>query len=610
MDMQPKVLFIIHQTMAEPLIKEAELIEGKVVDSGIEVNEYAMVQIKLECEIDSNAFIRIEPYNQNDVVEIREQDGETKIMGGSQAVDMLVPGPYYFEVYANGKKYAAYYQVLSKDFSSEALTHLRMQVESMRKGLSYEYTKEKFGMPAPFLDVNPNMQQIIYFMRMQKKYIQHNLLAIMKDPLTTIEGTYKVTAHSKKSNAKSVHWLATKGEGRVGVSQRSRYYEKQTQLSLDIVENQWIAYIVKQMIMFVRKLSFGLQKEIVNIANQLDQQRLQLASIQTQKVISNPVGYEKALERIRREEYRVVEQIRVLNRKHKKRLGQQLLLKQYRVLFRQVENTSWVQALSTKKPSFITSRLHQDARYKQMYQLYRDLVELEKKQQMTKVSGVQFRKTWQLFEFFNVGLVIRILQELGYEWTDGWKESDDTPLYSSNILPSNTALRFSKPNSHYYIEVVYDGEVESMIQERHYSRYFNLIGRRPDIRITIYYNDGRLFSDKAGIVIESKCRRHLYLINNHIDPDVKIQLRDFKNMEFFDAHAFERNEEPVKMPIKQVIVTYPKQTGMDSVVSDYVYGDGIIYLQLEPNDPTSEVPPFGYEALKQRLEIFFSQIKE
>ncbi|WP_042350780.1 hypothetical protein [Bacillus massiliigorillae] len=607
MDTLPKVQFII-QHSAEVVTKEAVISKSEAIDSCIEVNEYAVVQVKLISPADANAILKIETYDQNKVIDIRESDGEVTIMGGAKSEYMLVPGQYYFEVYANRSKYVAYYNVKSKDFSNEALANLRLQVEKMAKGLSYEYTKESFGVPNLSINVNPTILQIIYFVLKQKKSIQQQLTSITKDPITDLVGEYKVTSYSRKPNYRSLRWQATKGGRNTDMSQPRVHYEKHAQLSTANIENQWIRYIVKNMLLFVRELSLRFQEEVDSLTNELNQQRVQLAQIQSQKAINHPFGFERTLERVKREEHRVLEHIQVLKRKHKRRQKQQLLLKQYIYMFTKFDNTSWVQSISPYKPRKVSSRLLRDERYYRMYALYKDLIDLESKDNMSKFSGVQFRKTWQLFEYFSLGLVITILQENGYVWEEGWLSSKGISSYSVNTLPSNTTLRFAKPNSDYYIEVVYEGEVETAIIERDYSRYFSHIGRRPDIRITIYHLDGRLYSEKAGIIIESKCRRHLYLINEGIDPDVKRQLRDFKNLEYFDSFAYERNEQPVKTPIKQVIVIYPKQKGMDPVVYDYVYGEGIVYLQVEPNDPYSEAQPFGYDALKCRLDAFLSQV--
>ncbi|HJV16402.1 MAG TPA: DUF2357 domain-containing protein [Bacillales bacterium] len=611
MDMQPKVIFTIHRPYTEPLICEAKMDTSIVVFSEIKVNEYDRVDITFHCPHDEDAILRIETFDNEEVIEIKPSDSPMMIMNGNNTEHMLVPGHYQFEVITKDKRYCSYYYVKSKDFSDESLINLRLYLEKLLNGLSYDLIKQRLGMATPISEINPTLLQLFQFLDKHKQNIQQNLEMIMNDPILDLRGIYKITHISRRTNQKSIRWQAQKGGQKNSLSINPRlYYEKHAQSTSFNIENQWVRYIIKYFLQSLRKLELSFQKESQQISKKIDYQENKLEQTRKQLQGSLSFGYEKTLDSLRNTERRILGRIKGLKNEKGIYLKHKHFLRQVTYFFTEHENSHWIQSLPAHRPKKITQRLLKDYRYRKLYALYKELFKLESRKVESNLSGIQFRRTWQLFEYYNVGITIDILRDNGYKWVDGWLANKDNPNQHIGTLPPDTILRFQKENSNHYIEVAYDTELESTILDRSYSRYFNYSGRRPDIRITIFRNSGSLYSEEAGLIIESKCRRHKYIINEQIDPDIKWQLKDFWDLEYFDAMAAANGEIPVKKPIKQVIVLYPKQNGMKPVKSDHIYGDSMLYIQIEPNDPDSDEKPFGYNSLKERVDEFLSQVKE
>lgn len=612
MVMQPKVVFTIHQPYSSPRIIEALLDSSEVIFSGVEVTEYAKVDVKFDCPHDKNAILKIETYESNDELVLKHSDPSTTIMGGTNSEYMLVPGHYRFEVITNESNYAAYYTVRSKDFSDEALLNLRLYLENILKGLSYDLVKQKLGMASPVSDLSPTLLQLFQFINKNKSSIKRNLELIIKDPISDLIGEYKLTPYSRKLDNKSFRWQAKKGEQKNSVSSSPHlYYSKHAILSFNNLENQWIKFIIKFFLQSLRKLEISFQKEASLVNRKVENLETQLSLNSGQLELGKDTfGYQKSLEGLRKTEKRILGRIRDLEKERTNFNEHQRFLRQLTNFFTEYEEMQWIKSIPAIKPNKITQRLLKDRRYRKIYSIYKELVRLETTEVESNMPGVQFRRTWQLFEYYNVGLIISILRENEYKWIDGWLASKDNPHLHIGTLPPDTILRFEKENSDHYIEIAYDTEIESTIVDKSYSRYFNDAGRRPDIRITIYHQDGSLYTDKAGLIIESKCRRHKYLINQNIDPDVKLQLRDFKNLEYFDSLASQRGDVPVKQPIQKVIVLYPKQNGMEPVKADHLYGESMVYIQVEPSDPFSEEKSFGYDSLKEKIDDFLSLVQD
>jgi hypothetical protein len=609
MDMQPKVIFTIHRTHAQPIIREAILDTSKVIDSGIEVSEYAHVQVRVEAAFDPHTTLKIESFEKENILEIKEFDQDVTIMAGQNTEHMLVPGHYPFEVLYQGKKFYSYYTVLSKDFSSESLLNLRQYLEMILKGLSYDLMKQRLGMATPVSNINPSLLQLFQFIYKNKNHIQRNLEMIMKDPVTDLVGEYQLRTSSQKPDRKSLRWQAQKGKNTL-ISNPRVYYEKHAQLSLINIENQWVRFIINYFLQSLRKLELSFQKEITLIHRKQNHQSnlLILNQRQLAELGSNTFGYQKSMDDLKRNRTRITGRINELEKEKENYQNHKQFIRQITYLFTDFGNLSGLQSISQHKPRKVTQRLLKDHRYRRLYNLYKELSRLETKHVDSQIPGIQFRRTWQLFEYYNVGLMIDILRDNGYRWVEGWLASKDNPHQHIGTLPEDTILRFEKTDSDHYIELAYDTELEHGIKDQTYSRYFNGNGRRPDIRLTIYRKDGSLYSHKAGLILEVKCRRHRYLINEEIEPDIKAQLKEFMNLEYYDSQ--ERDGYSVKNPIKQVIVLYPKQSGMEPIKNDHVYGERLIYIQIEPNDPSSESKPFGYESLKSKIDDFLSQVKE
>jgi Domain of unknown function (DUF2357) len=612
MDTQPKVIFKIHRPYLEPKVQEAVIDESCIAFSGIEVSEYDRVEVQFNSPFDKNSVLKIETYESNEELELRHSEQPITVMNGYNSEHMLVPGHYRIELLTNNKKILSYYKVRSKDFSDESLMNLRSYLENMLKGLSYDLIKQKLGMASPVTDFNPTLLQLFQFINKYKDRIKSNLDLIVKDPITDLKGEYNITTNPRKLDNKSFRWQALKGEQKDSVSISPRvFYEKHTKLAYNNVENQWVKFIINFFLQLLRKLEVSFMREISEVTKKSESQHLQLLENRNRIEIvknGNPFGYQKSLESLKRNEKRIQRRIEELEKEMLIYSKQKLFLRKLTYFFTEYEKTSWILPLSPHKPKKITQRMLKDYRYRKIYHLYKELARLENRKVESQLPGLQFRRTWQLFEYYNVGLVINILKEVGYKWVDGWLAAKDNPHMHIGTLPAGTIMRFEREESDHYIELAYDNEIENSIIDQSYSRYFNDAGRRPDILLTIYSKDGSLYSNKAGLIIESKCRRHRYLINQSIDPDVKQQLRDFKNLEYFDASAYQSGDDPVKTPIQKVIVLYPKQTGIAPVKLDHVYGESMVYLQVEPNDPNINEVSFGYENLKAKLDSFISQV--
>ncbi|MDY0943636.1 hypothetical protein [Priestia megaterium] len=608
MDMQPNLQFIIHNPYSKPIIKNVEMSSSnEFIFSGVELSEYSRVEVKLQTPLSLDAVLRIESCETEELLELKSNSGKITIMHGNSQ-QMLVPGEYPFEVIVGKEKYQGYYVIKSNHFSDQPLINLRKYLEKLLRGLSSELIKHHLGVSQPSTGTNYTLMNLLQFIDKHKNQIQNSIQLISRDPITDLISQHSLRNYSRKPDSKSFRWQARKSAlNNTHSFEKPLHYEKHTLLTTYNIENQWISYIISYFIRCLFQLEKSFRENVQSIENQIIEKRKSIedTEISLGKIKQNSIGYREQGKRLNQIVYRLNKRIEELEKEKEEHNKYVQLVKRISNLFNEIKKMEWLNGVPTRKPKMSTNRLLKDYRYRNLYNLYRDLSQLEISKPHFNQEAMRHRKTWQLFEYYNLGLLIDILRDNNYEWISGWLADKENPFEHIGTLPGGTVLIFKKPDSDHYIEVAYDQELESTLFDKSYSRYFNYEGRRPDIRMTIYRQDGSLYGKNSGLVIESKCRHHRYLINNDIDPDVKIQLGAFKNLNYYNS-----KERGVETPIKQVIVLYPKQKGIAAEEHDSVYGEGIIYLQIEPVDPESEETPFGYESFKKWIEEFLSPVLE
>lgn len=496
----------------------------------------------------------------------------------------------------------------------EALLHLKYYLEDLLKGLSKDIAKQRNDSSTDYSYLSLSLYRILSLLVENKQRIMMNMQLIYGNPITDLRGEYSVKSHSKKMNAKSFLWLAQNNGMRSSNNNTSQLYlEKHARITYINIENQWLKFFIVFLMSRLNKLKVSLIKELNNTGKRIFDQQNLIREIQIKQKGSNSFGYTNTIRNLINREKSSQNKILELENNCGLLISDIKLIRQITYSLSVLNEENWFKEISSIKPKKVTQRLLKDSRYRRFYRIFQEISEIETPSIKAVNPDFQLRRTWELFEYYNTGLVIDVLLGNNYKWVSGWLADNENPHQYIGTMPSDILMRFEKEDSDHFIEMAYDKELEANVSNRSYSRYFNDRGRRPDILITIYNSDGSLYSDKAGLIIESKCRNHRYLINNEIAPDVKEQLVDFKKLEYFDSTSIETGGDTVKTPIQQVIVLYPRprrQNEQKAFLKDHIYGDGIVYIQIEPSNPQDNCKPFGYDILKQKIDGFLSMIKE
>ncbi|MEC2076111.1 hypothetical protein [Metabacillus fastidiosus] len=602
MDMLPEVRFEYKRKEEWIPYSHISLSVNQMVNSNIIIDEYQKCRVRFESN-DPNACLEIETYEEEIPIQLKPRE-EVVIMKGGNTDDMLVPGHYPFKITSNNHIYEGFYTIKSKHFSNESLLNLRIYLEKMLRGLSYDLMRQRSGTFKNTIDLSPSIIQVYNHISDQYRVIKLQLELIGNDPITDITKVYRERMGSKRPDVKSLRWLSKKGGAKnPNLMMPTIVNEKQSTLTVNTIENQWIVHIVNYILRALRQLDGSFTDHIAQLQQKVKIKQQEISQLGEELSVMSEFGYEKVFPRKKANIDRHTKDIKQIEEDISRVDAKKRSIRQMISTFARFRELSWIQEVSEGFPRKQTIRLTKDVRYGRLLRFYKDLTKMKQKKANIREKGVPFKRTWQLFEYYSLGLVIQSLKELGYDWTEGWLVEKDNSLINLGTLTKDTLIRFEKDD--HYIEVAYDTEIENPTSDISYSRYVDDTGKRPDIRLTIFKKENEeIYSEQASLVIDAKCRYHRYLFHSkeNITTDVIDQLRGYRRLEYYNSLTHRS-----LFPVVEVICLYPRQEGVKPITKRLM-DESLVFIQIEPTDPTIDEKPFGYDLLNQRLLSFIKRV--
>lgn len=616
---KPRVYFNTYRNNKCIRSQLANFDNEKRIYSGVEIKEFENIKVELKSE-DNDAFVKIQLDADKNPTTIFANSGEIELLEGGNTESMLVPDYYLFEIRSSTQNYSAFFKITSQHFPSEELLNLKEYLNKLIRGLIYDLNHKKYGLsPEEGLTIG-SLIQFYDKINRERSQILNILKSVIDDPIENISNEYQIRPYTRNPDLKSIRWQISKGETKGGTADKPLVYnEKQTILSRENLENQWIKYILQELLEVFRSVNQSLNVEKNHITKRQESLLLRKKENKAKRnrFKRNRYAYRNQLRRLKREIKRQREERKEIDKRLKSVTDRIQTIKWWKTSLILIKEDYWLQNIKEERPKRVPKSLLRDWRYKKIYDYYKKLYKIKKKDTTLDTYSDMQRRTWELYEYYTVGLVVDILQELGYDWESGWLADYDDLYLSSGLggLPQDTLMYFKSKEGDHYIELAYDYRMEQSYNKKiEKGQYFHLRQRRPDIRLTILDSSKSIYSRvdstiKPGLIIEVKYRNHGNILGRKYSTDVKEQLIDFLDLRYYDPKLFDEKLEPEE-PIKQVIVVYPKQNRGKAFERDREYGNRIVYLQLSPSNQDDADSPFGYKRLKEKIEIFLNQIQK
>lgn len=604
MIMHPKAFLSIqkYQGAAWSQYKELNLYSKDQQKNEIEVvKEYEGIKLRFE-SINPNDRMYIEKYDTEELVEIEPGDS-LQIIKTGETESMLVPGDYLVLVRSSSGVFEALYRIEPKNMSWGELSNLKIYLEKKLLGLSFDLLKNRTGVFEDDQNQVPNALKI--YQHFQKNFgkLRFNLEKIIDNPIVDVVQIYEETKISRKPDNKSQRWLSKKGASK-NVSYHTPMYfkEKHTTLTKDNLENRWVKHIVRTTRVNLKQLQTMFRNSYSEQQSKIEKkQNEQLEYEYRISRIINKMGFEtkkRELNKLIQSGLKSIDQLIEGRRRIERNIFEINKYIAYLSRVEQGESLALVKKITEKKP---TLRLLQDSRYSGLYQFYRNIESLQKRESAKQVT-FPYKKTSLLFEYYVLCLVIDILRENNYKWTNGWlaDETDHTLLIGN--LSSETSLIFEDESGEYYIELAYDTIIVD--RDESISHFKANIKKAPDIRVSIYKNNNEFLNT---LILDAKYRSHRYLWDDKEENDVMKQLSDYLRIWHWDINKPDRFRLN-RSAVSKVIAVYPKQMGAESFFEKN--DRTLAFVQIEPSDPESNIKPFGYNVLKQLIDEFLDNTIE
>ncbi|HEU4964143.1 MAG TPA: DUF2357 domain-containing protein [Bacilli bacterium] len=502
----------------------------------------------------------------------------------------LIPGYYRIRVAAGGEEYFSLVQVVPKQLTKTQWEIMRDELEEELTGLAQDLIRKNLGVGDAFLHFLPP-EQLFRFLVIKKRFA--SVMAALSDLVTKvnyrIRKDYKVTPIDR-----------AKGVDEVSVRYRLTHPEDQELLKTpvrvvdyDLPENRWI----KRMVHVLSRYLEEIEASVLTYRGSVERELAEIAPFYAG----------------RREEDAAV-------LREKKRVSRDLY--EYSEMARKMKNSlqfiklaPWYEQVSQSNHLTGSPVLMYDARYRALFQLYRELQMDSFEVALDSTYAYQWKRTDQLYEIWGFLRICKALsRNLGYEPVGGWiynADFDGNRLLIPTLPPDTTIVM---EHEDIRLHLVYNSVLPSESGETtaaHKPVYMlNKFHDRPDGRMDIY-KDG-IYA--GSITLEFKYRpRHGRF--PFWDPSPRSESRrpaatnqliayrgDSASRHLYGDRIDPRFREQIR-PVFESWAIYPKHTNPQIKV-EYDEEHHVRLLQLAPGEEAEHLTEQLEQVMTKVLSLF------
>ncbi|WP_410984400.1 DUF2357 domain-containing protein [Bacillus cereus] len=480
----------------------------------------------------------------------------------------LIPGYYRIKVLYQNQAYYSLVKVVPKQITEEQWEVMKKEVQDTLEGLAQDLIRKNVSIDKDDSDIIPmDMLRKIYVLKGEYQKLINSILAIREQPRLKISKKYSLVPVGKNSfvDAQSIRYRAKHPES-MNEIYTPNYYENH-----NIIENQWIVYIMNFIVKEMKNVAIFIDKYIMKLTNELKEEKRFIHEHNQIRVETK----EKSLEELR-DYIKFVTKIKIECKA--------LLLEE------------WVQPISTKKPIRIPHVLNLDVRYKRIFKVYRMLNDKEFSIKQDSKYDFYWKRTDKLYEIWGFIKFMKVLQSksLGFKVISGWIYDEKYKGKNINIpfLESSTAIVYAKDDIK--LHLVYDEEIPNKGTKTTREKPLYVVNskhNRPDTRIDVYKKNeyiGSLIVDfkyrprknvwrSASISYQNRTTQQLISYRQNIQSNYIFE--NSKSKDF--RHRIN--------PVQEVWAVYPNHISNDSHNIDPFEQHKIRLFGLSPNEETIEL---------------------
>lgn len=425
-------------------------------------------------------------------------------------------GVYFLEVYYKGKRYWGGINVLPRHLDENQVSEIHSYLNEQVQDIIYDfiYSSKKFSNNEK--SVLPKYWYYDYASKIAERFeeFMYIMTAIEKNPANQILSVYIPSVLTKKLDRKSIQWaMSAKGLAKnTGNNQHGFQLNKEKAENINSNENQWVKNIILVWKKDVYNVTTYIKRDFNQYKDKMKEHKEEHSLLCDKKeyLLGKKDTGENTKKNINSQIFMLEKEMKNTNTKIailKKKLD--VLSKMESKLIFFLSSPLLKNTVRAKRKPFL-----KNSKYHRLDSIFEELNKIRKSNgQDSQISSV-LKPTWQIYEYFCLFKVIKILTDSGYSIVQGLGE-DLLNLYFEDRIQEGT--KFILENNDEIIHVWYDhyhAHTEKEALEKGELFYTPNPKKKPDFKIDYFKKteNGKLFS--SSIVMDSKFSE-LKTIYNH-----------------------------------------------------------------------------------------------
>ncbi|MCD2224512.1 hypothetical protein LAX75_08565 [Listeria cossartiae] len=563
-----------------------ELLE-KEIDKLPKIKEFETLQFLLTSEESVKLFIpELDDYDlRNRKVDkygnLYFTQNKEKVTIFSYKDDMqvpLIPGFYYIYIEKDECRYYTGFQIIPKDLEISEWYDLKNDIEKRVVGLSVDFIKRK-KFDKKISNVNEKNQaslweKIEYFL----EDIPQAMIALenlKKDAKFKIKKEYNWQPIGSKTliDNETIKKIQQRPD------KRGFLYSPRRKLVYDIIDNQWIKYIMLHFSKFCRVADTYLNNILISLQAQNEEE----SKYKNARQLSEQIYLKKKSK----------SQLTNVEEEKKK-------IKSFYAYIQDYLKEGFLKDVKGNRPHHVPKSLVLVPKYNVLYKMY--LRNIRNSSEIRFESEYQhyWKKTDVLYEIWSYIEVLEALIDNGYTPEKGWIFNQTAMIQPLPFLYDGTVVCLKKENV--CLRVIYNGVLPGADSLNTIDSPLKITSKRnkPDIRIDILINDVEY---TGSILLDAKYKKLLNIISSSYSGRQIEQLREYRNSCISTIIDIPEVVLHNTKAVQSVIAIYPNNN-TNSAVKKSFDEQGICFIQLRPSFGQEEFAKSLLEKIEERLEFY------
>ncbi|GAB7388788.1 hypothetical protein BSNK01_26260 [Bacillaceae bacterium] len=492
----------------------------------------------------------------------------------------LIPGVYRIKVKAYGRFYYTSFKVLPKHIDEKQLAVMRQELEGILKGLAMDFVRDYLSLnegETTIKTIPPRL--LVRFFAITTRF--SSVIAALSDLYRKVnfrtKKEYRLVPldHVKVIDGVSIRYRLQHPEDKEFLKAPHRT------IDYDLPENRWVKRIINDVVHFLNAFSESLENYRKQILEEIEKLK--------------PFAFQESTQYTIREKQSVLQLLHTYLEK----------AQQMKRGIQSVQSAPWYEEIFHSPPPTFPHVLTSDARYRALYQLYRELQQNEVNISFDRQFAVQWKRTDKLYEMWGFLTVLNLLAEkLGFTPTSGWLYDADFTEEGLLIpsLPEGTTIVLQKENIRLHLK--YNETIPFRSKDTNMPwnpLYTTANHNRPDGRIDVYKDD----IYKGSLLLEFKYRNHFwdpYRIDSYSRTKVMNQLIAYGNncrsLYLFGEEKGKIWHELGVNPVREVWAVYPLKESQQQVIQTYS-DQRVKVISMSPGHENNHIPAHLEQVITQ-----------